>query len=533
MAAIYTRALENRTITGLLTLALLMLCLLPTATAQMHRGDQIRMAAADISTLKDDEILNMAPRLSIEQLTDLLEVYARMDKKKISTALAEHILSRDPGNEAALKAMGRDKSPNDAEDDNETGTGDSADDDNDTDTGDDRTQAQIDALMGAHKYDEVITRLRDMKARQYARDRFPYQYDLADALYQRGELRDAERAFAEILNGTGYEQDERDDAYLQHRELSRLLRGGIKAEGAWLSDDEGTVYRSFLTVKSPLFAGDWRFGMRTRRDHIKIDHDEKMIRHPDETLYETEGFIEKYFHGGIVAGLSAGASQSDTLLGGRFEQTFGSGITWGASLALNQHTDDSLQLEALNGRQDRVNLLLRAPLTEKLQLDIDLFVRRVCVSADRIGSGYGGEINLGYTLFEAEQNRPSLTLSYVGDVNIFSHRDFAGGRFSRIAEEDISQHELLHGFIESRINRHGPGFGIEGNFLKFVCYEVSGAMLYDFTDKEWQYLGEIRLNLPLTARVSLYLGGSYESEGKAGSINSDVFSAESGLEFLF
>lgn len=433
-----------------------------------------------------------------------------------------------------MKFLGRRKSTaNEAEDDNEANTGDSADDDNGTDRGDDRTQAEIDALMAARKYDEVITRLKEMKARQYAGEPFPYQYDLADALYQRRELLQARRAFAEILNDNRYEQDERDDACQQHRELEQLLRGGIRADGAWLSDDEGTVYRSFLAMKSAVFAGGWRFGMRTRRDHIKIDHDEKMIRHPDETLYETEGFIEKYFHGGIMAGLSAGASQSDTLLGGRFEQTFGSGITWGASLALNQHTDDSLQLEALNGRQDRGNLLVRAPLTEKLQLDIDLFVRRVCVSADRIGSGYGGEINLGYTFIEADRNRPSLTLSYVGDVNIFSHRKFAAARFRRIAKEDVSQHELLHDFIEPRINRHGPGIALEGKFTRFFFYEASGAMLYDFTDKEWQYLGEIRLTLPLTGRISLYLGGSYESEGKAGSINSDVFAAESGLEFLF
>jgi hypothetical protein len=506
--------------------AILFLVLTSPAEGQMHHEDEDNtlIVAADNSKLKDEEILNMAPRLSIKELTDLIEVYLRMDNMDIAKRLAEHILSRDPENEIALGVINPNRLGHDRS---------APDDDNSTDSGDDRVYAEIEALMAARKYDKVITKLKAMKADQYYGSHFPYQFDLADALYEKKELHEAEKGFAEILGDRGYDEEERTDAYHAHHEISKLLKSGVNVEGEWETQKEGDAYRSMVNVKSSLFAGDWRFGVRGRRDDIRLNSEERSIRRRGKKLHEAEGYIEKYFSNDVFVSLSAGRSENDMLWGGRFEQTISSGITWGACVAINQRTDDSLQLTTLDGRQNLISLSLSMPLTSRLNLDADIFKRQVKISSDRIGSGYGGDVNLGYTLIEQKLNKPSFTLFYMGEVNIFDHSSISHRRFNSIAREDVSRHDLMTDLIESRVNRHGPGFAIEGIIGKGASYELISAILYDFDDAELQYVGDAGINVILTKCIDLYVCFTYESGGRAANNNSHVSTLNSGLDISF
>ncbi|MDB6069936.1 MAG: hypothetical protein JWL81_1107 [Verrucomicrobiales bacterium] len=142
---------------------------------------------------KEQGILKKLNGMSSGQIAELLEAYARMGNRRMTAHLSQELLRRDPRNTRSRELA--DSLLQDA-----------------TSTPDDPAARSAEEFMARRKPADAARVLTKLKNSRYPGRVFPWQEDLAYALYEAGQTAAAKACFEEILTTPGYPEAARAEA---------------------------------------------------------------------------------------------------------------------------------------------------------------------------------------------------------------------------------------------------------------------------------------------------------------------------------
>jgi len=386
---------------------------------------------------------------------------------------------------------------------------------------------------------KAIDSLSQIKEKKYRGKPFPAQSDLASALYRSNRLHEAAEAYDEIITGK-YLPLEQEEASIELRELTRELNGSLAFDIGYVTEEEGDTWHTSVTAKSPVYDNGLRYWVFARRDDLELSSDTSLRSQSGERFeggFAIEKFIDQTLSvAGYVGGSESDNGDSDQILfGGSFEKRAGRG-TWGMDFAYNERADDSIGLQVLDGRQHRIQANFDMPITDRIYADGFIYYRQVEALGEELGTGYGGQLDLLYTVREANRNSPAFRVGYAGEYHKFSANSLDAGRFSPVLKSGIPADEvrgLASDFVEEEINLHGLKVVVEGRVSQDVSYFVSGAIQYDFFDEEFQYSAGTGLEVYLNERTRLVGGVEYYSAGQTSSTDEGVIVGTLGVSITF
>lgn len=388
------------------------------------------------------------------------------------------------------------------------------------------------ALLAAGRSGEAAAELQAVKDQYYRSGYFPAQSDLALAHYKNNQLDAASDAYMEILDGEGYPAELRDDALIYTRDIRKQLGAALNSDVQWIDESEGTAFRTSVYGHTALQNG-WRFWGWGHFDSIDLSSEAPLDLAGGER-YEAGIAIERRSSVWNSA-LRLGASEDDLIAGVEFGRGYGSLGSWYFKGDYNGRADDSLSLEALDGREHKAEVGLYFQVRPRVTVDASLFVRQVELFGENIGEGYGYYMNVDYSVADSYGKRPGLVVGYAGEVSIFDGGSLpsAADRFSFPPTADEQGSLLTSDLIEEEINMHGVRAQIEGRLSADVSYYANGAIQYDFFDKEVQYSAGGGLEMFFSDDVSVTAGVEYFSTGQASSSGSGVVIGNLGLSIRF
>ena len=330
---------------------------------------------------------------------------------------------------------------------------------------------------------------------------------------------------------------EQQAAAIDLRDLKREVNGSIAFDFGYITEDEGDIWHSSLVVKSPIYDKGLRYWAFARRDDLELSGERSLITGSGERFeggLAVEKFIDQTLSvGGYVGGSESDSGDSDQILfGGSFTKRAGGG-KWGMDFAYNERAIDSIALQVLDGRQHRVRLNFEKPLGA-WNIDGYVYYRQVEALGDEIGDGFGGEVDLLYTLRESHKNRPAIRVGYAGEYHKFDANQLSGGNFGPFLKGGAADaRDLALDLVEEEINLHGLKVVVEGRLNNKVSYFVSGAAQYDFFDEEIQYSAGSGLEFYVNDRTRLTTGLEYYSAGQTSSSAAGVVVGTIGLAITF
>ena len=386
------------------------------------------------------------------------------------------------------------------------------------------------ALLAAGRPGEAIAELAAAKDASYEDADFPGQAALALAYYRTNDLEAAESAYAEILDGN-YEEWMREDAVIQSRAIRSERGAGFNTDLQMISEEEGDVQRATVYGHTELRDG-WRFWGWGHVDSIELS--DTALNFTNEERYEAGIAIER--RGNNWNGsLRVGGSEDDVIAAGRLSRPYGKLGSWYLEGAYNERANDSISLEALDGRQHRIEVGIDTQLTSRLHLDSSVYIRQVQLLGDDFGDGWGWIGNLNYTIREADRRKPAFRIGYAGEVHVFDGNGGPSGidNFLFSGLTAAQRAEIVGDLVEEEINLHGVRGTIEGRISENTSYFLSGAIQYDLFDKEVQYSAGAGLEHFFSDSVKLVLGVEYYSAGQGASASEGVVVGNVGVSIAF
>ncbi len=351
---------------------------------------------------------------------------------------------------------------------------------------------RAEVLVEQGRHDEAIDLLTDIKEKGYRSAPFPAQPDLAYAYYQSNRLREAQIAYGEIVAGDYLPLDQ-EAAAIDLRVINRDVNGSLNFDTIFVDEDEGKTWSSSLVAKSPIYESGLRLWAFADYDDLELSG-ERSLRADRSERFQGGFAIEKFIDQSLTAAAYIGGSHSDLsdsdqlLFGGSFSKRIGRG-KWGMDFAYNERAIDSITLQMLDGRQNRVQVNLDTPVGQRWNLDGFVYYRQIEALDDDIGDGYGGQVEFLYTVRESVRRRPAIRVGYAGEIHMFDSDQLNPRTFAPYLSPDITPAEardFAYDLVEEEINLHGLKVVIEGRVNDKLAYFVSGAAQYDFFDEDLQ-----------------------------------------------
>jgi hypothetical protein len=204
--------------------------------------------------------------------------------------------------------------------------------------------------------------------------------------------------------------------------------------------------------------------------------------------------------------------------------------------AYNERAVDSITLQMLDGRQNRIQLNLETPVGKRWNLDGSINYRQVEALDNDLGDSWGAEVEFLYTVREATKGRPAIRVGYAGELQFFDAERLDAKIFSPYLNPDITAAEarnFAYDLVEEEINLHGLKVVVEGRVNDKLSYFVSGAAQYDFFDEELQYSAGAGLEMYVSDRTRFIAGLEYYSAGQTSSSSAGVVLATVGVSVAF
>jgi hypothetical protein len=379
----------------------------------------------------------------------------------------------------------------------------------------------------------AVGQLQSIKEKFYNGLPFPGQPELARGLYAMNELDAAAAAYGDVVGNPFYDAQTQQDADLDLRDLNWSRSREISVTGSAVSEDEGDAYRVFSHVKGPVWK-DWRAWAWGRLDSISLASD-SILTDRDRDRFEGGIALERRFNSATSAAVRLGGSEEDFVGGLDLTSKGARGAFYGVRLDYNQRAEDSLTLEALDGRQHKIELWTQQPITPRIILEANAFGRQVDLFGDSIGSGWGGEIELDYILVDAKLRRPTVKLGYASEISIFNGETVSTeiNKFTREPLSAADRASLANEFVEEEINLHGLQLTVEGSVNSDLSYFLVAAAQWDFFDKDMQYRAAAGIEYYVSDRVRLTSTLEYLSAGQTSNSAAGVVLGTAGIAISF
>lgn len=416
--------------------------------------------------------------------------------------------------------------------------------------------ADIDLAYG--RAEAALGEYQGIKSQHYRNQPFPGQSGIAEAQFRLGEWEKALDSYNEIIERPGYEVDDVWSARWDRRSLLPYLKNTLSLDMSLLDEVEGTHSTQSLTYSTKWF-NNWRFIVSAREDFINLEDSTRFIRNGSISRFEAQLAVQRRFKHGYFAEISVGGAEDNVLYGARFGKFPSTGVGWGSiawSLGFSGNTiaDYSLPLQALNGREDRVDFDAEGYLHPRVRFDFNAYASWVHVDGEKLGHGYGASGSLDYIFQPETRVKPEIAIGYFGEYTKFRsesklpssvarelrseelqvRRALASGEDIKKALPSNHGREIFDSLVEPETNRHGVQLTLRKRLdLDWNVYAEAGVYR-NFVSESWEYTFAAGVEYWLSDSTMLYAEVRYDSNGVGSSDEGQgVWEASLGAEVTF
>ncbi len=367
--------------------------------------------------------------------------------------------------------------------------------------------------------------------RQAQNREFDANAELANAYMNTGRWQEAAEQFAIVENNPKNDDLSRFDAARLRREMLARYRPTIGSHYDAESGAEGTVWRAAGEVSSGIIGDGNMLIVRTEWDQVHLAGARAIARQNAER-FQAELAYRRVVSSGFFGEASIGGSDNDVIYGGKVGKLEGDGLAWELSYKANDRATDSLALEALNGRQNTLQLYLGTHFSRRFYLDARAFFRQVHVQNHDLGQGWGLDMNIGCTLVEETMRRPELQIAYFNEISYFNTRQLPADFVQRNTRRGFAG-DLSDQLIDRGINRHGIQLTLSKQLNHRVSAYIYGGVSYEFEIGQAEGRAGAGIEAYLAPNTTLNIGVDYTTSGNTGNQGSDVLSGTIGVKMSF
>ncbi len=386
---------------------------------------------------------------------------------------------------------------------------------------------------------------------------FDAQNSLAAAQAMAGDWEAAYASFSEVVNAPAFNYEPEDiwEARWDRRELLPWFSPTFTFSATSVGEDEGDLFTTQQEYKTG-WLGDWRYGVFARSITTNLKKNSIFYGRSRETQFEggvtaMRRFNDNYFVEGMI-----GASQDDPIYGLRVGKLAYESIGWSLGFVGNALSTDSVNLQAINGRENRVEFKIGGPITDRLNFDLNAWYQWNRVGGARLGTGYGASGELDYVLQTETRHRPEISIGYAFDYARF---DAAAALPPRISNEvrraqapaietrkALGAHdevrralagnfgnEVFDSLIDPYTNRHGIVLKARKHFENHLALSGSIGAYYSFDDVTVGFTASVAAEYWINERAMIYAELRYDTNGKGASSNGGVLEANVGGQVSF
>ncbi len=484
---------------------------------------------ADAPLLPDREVLNRADRMSIEERRFLVYLYARLNRPKAAEQLAETVLAANPGDRQTLLVLASMY----LEQKDAAATLRTA-------------QRFLAAYPGDHQglyflatghylardFAEANRLFRELQALPYPSGRFPYESDLAAAASAAGDWRAAMLAYQRLLRAHEISEELRADVRRALDGLYREHLPRLDLSAAQVRLDRADVQRNTAAHGRHLTDRQW-LELRYARDQVSLDEAPGLLA-ADRVREEFAAHHSMLHNGRWRTEGWLGHSGAGTFGGARANYTVARQREIALEATANTRATDSLTLEALDGRQHQLSVVLSWLIEADLTLIVRLQRRELRLDGAALGRATGAEMNLDLTL---RRQHPRVVVGYRGSVAQFDpNAAFSPSATRPIADPLgglVAQESVVANLVSRRINRHGTGLLITDNLARAWVYRLTGGVDYDFELSTPAWNAALGLSFFPRKSLELTLEGGYTSSATASNAGADAALFNASVRYHF
>lgn len=394
--------------------------------------------------------------------------------------------------------------------------------------------AQALTANGMHR--EALPLMESLKTTTPPGQAFEAQADYADALYNSGQLERARAEYDQISHSRTETAAVRAEAVATSKEIFKKTADTLSVDGEYLNEAEGDRFYTRVDASAEV-RKNVRVGASGWHDRVELS-DERSVRTDSGSNTGAYAFVRPKIgnhhfmdvrvggadHGELLYALAAGREPANDLF-------------WGGQVGYygNHSAVNSLQLIALDGREDRLAASISGPLPFGLKLSARTGGRRIYAKDAELGDGWFADIEIGRTLWHDKANRRSLQLAYQANYESFDARRLSAGEVRSLGLIDATGGELIgNELIEPRYHPHGINVSFNHRINDRLDSYLGAGVNYDFADDEidWSITGGASYSL--AAHLDLLFELGYYSDGTAAANDSsEVIVANVGLRYFY
>ncbi len=502
----------DRSIVSLGSVFFLLLCIAGFSL----RADETALTNIELS---GREIIDRAAVLPIDELRQLVYLYAHLNQPRVAEALAKKILAANPSDRQTLLVL----ASMFVEQKEAAATLRVAQEFLRYYPGDHQGRFFLGAghYLAKH-YAEANAILQELKTEQFASRLYPYETDLAAAAYAAGDWFQAMLSYQELLRHHRLGDELRDEV---RRVVDTLYREhGARLE-ATLSEtrlNHARVWRYGAAEASHLSERHW-LALTYTRDDVTLEST-PTLRAARSPRAEAAATLTSTYDRRWTSDVSIGASGEGPLGTARVHYLLVQDRTLSFEVTGNARATDSLALELIDGREDRAVLALNWLLQADLTLTARAQLRELHVAHAALGRGTSLDANLDYT-FTREDHGPHIVGGYRGSLGAFTPDASAPpAMVAPIANPSLSlsgQQSLLTSLVSHRINRQGIGLVVSDDMAHAWRYRFTIGVDYDFelASADWNSALALsffpRKSIELNAEAGYFSSATSSNAGSA------------------
>ena len=384
-------------------------------------------------------------------------------------------------------------------------------------------------LNKQHRYAEARELLESML--KDARRPFDANVELGDSYANTGNWSGAAAQYAAAENDPKNPPLERFDAARTGREMLSRYRPTVSTNYDAESGAIGNVWHTATEGSTGDVGGGNVFLVRANWDQVYLQGARSIARR-EADRFQAELAYRRLIANGFFGEASVGGSDDDVVYGAKVGHYERPGMAWELSYRGNDRATDSLELEALNGRQNVVQFYLGSRFGRRFSLDSQIFWRQITVGGQSLGQGWGMEVNAGYTLLEETARRPEFAINYINEISYFSRKSMGEEFTQRYGRKGLVG-RVEDTLIDRAINRHGIIITVAKQFTHRVSAWVYGGWSYEFEITGLEGRAGAGLEAYLTPTTTLTAGVEYTTSGNNRNRGDSVLSGNLGVRYSF
>lgn len=399
--------------------------------------------------------------------------------------------------------------------------------------------ADVDLAFGRNQ--QALTQLQALKQKHTGPAPFSGQGSYASALARNDEWQASADAYREIIDDMTYLEQDRNDALWALRGLNPYIRPHLETSLSYIDESEGNI----LSTETQYLSGwhrNWRYGAFARTDSASVEG-ESIYSGLSGDRYEGAALIQRLFKGGYYADATLGASTDGLLYSAKIGRMGFNRVNWYLAWEGNARATDSVALQALDGRENRLSAYVNHNLTERLFVSAYAFLNWTNIGGDKLGDGYGIQYEADYTLQTETKSRPALSVTYVGEYRKFEHSSTIPTSAQREIRRALPTtgpnaslnptRDILNTLADEETNRQGINLRISKHFGADLNTYAQIGTYYAIDDKSLEFLGSLGAEYWVTDNALIFGELRYDTSGTGGSSGTGVFEANLGGKINF